>query len=110
MDKKEFLSAINRVRLTADQDTNLLGLTFQNTNMILSCASKEGESSVWRVPVSNEVGDEFKAGFNWRYMKEAIEAVDSANVVLRLNADPSQRQPVLIEDEPFIALLRQLKL
>lgn len=110
VDRKEFLSAIGRVRLTADQDTNLLTLTFQDTTMILSCASKDGESSVWRVPVSNEVSDEFKAGFNWRYLKEAIESVEAPNVVLKLNPVVGKRQPLLIEDESFVALLRQLKL
>lgn len=110
IDKKELLSAISRVRLAADPDTNLLEFMFEDATMVLSCAAKSGESSVWRVQVSNPVADGFKAGFNWRYLREAVEAVDTSNVVLRLNSDMTQRQPALIEDGPFTALLRQLKL
>lgn len=109
LDKKELLNAISRVRLTADQDTNLLLMGFEDKTLTLSAASKDGQRSTWRVQMSDVVPT-MEAGFNWRYLREAIEAVSSPGIVLRVNEDQKTRQPVLIEDGNYTALLRQLKL
>ncbi len=90
VEKNKLKTAIHRVSLLSSVDTYKIKLTFQpkvdssdNENeLVISSADQEKGSAREILPVQSEITD-FEIGFNYRYLLEIINALDTERIQIK---------------------------
>jgi DNA polymerase-3 subunit beta len=107
--RDELLSAIKRVRITADEETSRVNLSMQTDQMTISSRNKSGDtcSETLNVHWKNGVS---VFSLNWTYLQDAASEMESPNIRLMFGEDVGKRKAsVAVEEDNFIAVLNQLR-
>lgn len=94
VERKAFLSAVERIAVLADQKNNILKCNIDSINqeISLSVDAKDVGSGQESLP-SQISGDSMEVAFNVKYLTEGLKALGTAEVQIQLNAANS---PVIL--------------
>ena len=109
LSRQELLDGINRTRITADTETNKVGLSLVSNKLMLETKDKNGNSCSEQLEVHwPNAAKTFSV--NWQALKSAISDMDNANVLLKFGEPVGARlAPVAIEEDGFVAVINQLR-
>jgi DNA polymerase-3 subunit beta len=94
LDKEEFLGSLKFVSLFASSKTNNARMTLSDEGLELYASDPDKGEGQKVVPVEYQ-GDEVKAGYNYRYLLDALNAIEGDTVSLEIIDTVS---PTLIRD------------
>ena len=85
--RKDFISALERIAVLADQHNNVVKLTTSKNSSLVNIIAdvQDVGSGSESIPVEFE-GNDFQIAFNVKYVLEGLKAVDSEDIFLRCNA------------------------
>lgn len=105
VDRAEFLDAVDRANVMANEATsNLVKLSFEDNNIVITSMSKLGKL---REEVYCEMtGENLEIAFNARYILEIIKAIDDEKIVLEMtsNVSPCVIRPLEGDHALFLVL------
>ena len=85
--RREFISALERIAVLADQHNNVVKLTAEKNNKLVKInADVQDVGSGSESISSNFESKDFQIAFNVKYVLDGLKAVDSENIFLRCNA------------------------
>lgn len=97
VDRGDLVSAIRRVRITADEETNAVSLYMDGDGVLVSAGDKYGSASTTAIDGTWE-GDGRKASFNCSYLLEMLQQSDDKSISLWFGkGTASQPSPVLVK-------------
>ena len=82
VEKEKLKTAIHRVSLLSSVDTYKIKLTFNGKELVVSSADQEKGSAREILPIKSELTD-FEIGFNYRYLLEIINALDTDTIQIK---------------------------
>lgn len=87
---QDFKQAVKRISLLASEDTLKVKLMFKNGKLIIHCEDIETGQAEESLDFEGEI-DDFKIGFNYKYLTEILQLIDSDEVVMKLenSLDPA---------------------
>jgi len=97
LNKKEFLEAVKRVSAVIEGDTKPLKLTLKEGVLELKSASPEYGEAVDEISIDYS-DEEFSIGFNAKYLIEAVDVIDSEDIIIKFT-NPSAQTLFLPSDE-----------
>lgn len=107
--REDLISAIRRVRVTADEETNRVILTLENHKLTVQTRDKMGGSCINMVSVHWPHGKSVFAT-NHTYLSQAMSDMDSPNIRLLFGQDKGkQKAPIVVEEPNFFAIVNQLR-
>jgi DNA polymerase-3 subunit beta len=112
VDRKALLSAIKRVRVTADEDSSAVVLSLNQNSVSAECQDRKGSSSVESVDAVWEHSPRH-VSFNHHHLVDLLSSTEAETVTIRLGKDlKTKPTPLLLEDESagFTAVLSPLRL
>jgi len=83
LDKETFLNSLNFVSLFASSKTNNARLTLSDEGLELYASDPDRGEGEKMVPVEYD-GNEVQAGYNYRYLQDALKAIDGDEVSLEI--------------------------
>ncbi|QLE55080.1 DNA polymerase III subunit beta [Nostoc sp. TCL26-01] len=86
IERKQFLSTLERIAVLADQKNNIVKLTIDSNaqELTLSCEAQEMGSG--RESMSAEIsGEDIEIAFNVKYLMEGLKALPSTEIQMHLN-------------------------
>ena len=83
LDKETFLDSLNFVSLFASSKTNNARLTLSDEGLELYASDPDRGEGEKMVPVEYD-GQQVKAGYNYRYLQDALKAIDGEEVSLEI--------------------------
>ncbi|MBD2438001.1 DNA polymerase III subunit beta [Nostoc sp. FACHB-110] len=86
VDRKQFLSTLERIAVLADQKNNIVKLTIDQAaqELTLSCEAQEMGSG--RESMSAEIsGEDIEIAFNVKYLMEGLKALPSSEIQMHIN-------------------------
>lgn len=98
--REDLSTAIDRVRINADEDTHAIGIRLSNNSMTLEAKDKVG-STAFHGPIEAEwgYGDRLLV-VNYRFLIDMLQACTSSTCEFYLGDDSKRRKfPVLLKDE-----------
>jgi DNA polymerase-3 subunit beta len=82
---KKLIDALERIAVVADQQSNVVKIKLDNTDLAsISADAQDIGSANELIPVSNS-GENFDIAFNVRYLLEGLKVISSENVLLKCN-------------------------
>ncbi len=108
IDRKEFLSCLERVAVMANEITNLVHLNFANQTLTIKSSNLDFGVAEDTIAIEY-MGEEMDIYFNVRYLIEALKCMDSERIQFSMAA---KLTPVLVKpisDERFIHLVMPIK-
>ena len=82
---KELIEALERIAVLADQQSSVVKIKLNDTNLAsISADAQDIGSAQEAIPVSYS-GEEFDIAFNVRYLLEGLKVIVSKNVILKCN-------------------------
>jgi len=109
IDRVKFVSAIKRVALTADEDTNYLSLELDGHIMNLTSLDKYGNTSREKIDVVWD-GDARTIGVNHNHLLDIMTGVKSGQVTIMVGQDEGNKPTSLcFRDNHFVGVLLQLR-
>ena len=90
LDRKQFLSALERIAVLADQKNNIVKLSLDNAaqGITLSCESQDVGSAMESMAAQIS-GEDIDIAFNIKYLMEGIKALPSSEIQMQLNTNLS---------------------
>ncbi|MEK9155834.1 MAG: DNA polymerase III subunit beta [Patescibacteria group bacterium] len=108
-DSKEFLAGIKMAALFAKDAANNIRVTTKKTELVVNSALAQSGDATSRV--SAEVsGEEMEIAFNARYLIDALGAVSSKNISLKLNDGSSSGVLGFDDDRDYLYIVMPLKI
>ncbi|NPA54595.1 MAG: DNA polymerase III subunit beta [Aquificae bacterium] len=89
VNKKEFLDAVKRVSAVIEGDTKPLKLTLKPEVLELKSASPEYGEAIDELSIEYS-DEEFTIGFNAKYIIEAVDVIDSEEVIIKFTNPNAQ--------------------
>jgi DNA polymerase III subunit beta len=90
LERKLFISALERVAVLADQKNNIVKISIDPTNQEISLSVDAPEVATGRESIPAQVsGDQLDIAFNVKYLLEGLKALPSSDVSLQLNTATS---------------------
>ncbi|MDF5716559.1 MAG: DNA polymerase III subunit beta [Rhizonema sp. NSF051] len=88
LDRKQFLSALERIAVLADQKNNIVKLSLDNAaqGLTLSCESQDVGSAMESMAAQIS-GEDIDIAFNIKYLMEGIKALPSSEIQMQLNTN-----------------------
>ncbi|MDF5725157.1 MAG: DNA polymerase III subunit beta [Rhizonema sp. PD37] len=88
LDRKQFLSALERIAVLADQKNNIVKLSLDNAaqGITLSCESQDVGSAMESMAAQIS-GEDIDIAFNIKYLMEGIKALPSSEIQMQLNTN-----------------------
>ena len=111
VDRQELISAIKRVRITADTETSAVGFTLTKGKMLVSAKDKYGSES-WEELDAKWEGAEKRITFNHQHILDMLGMADVKSCHFRLGTDTKTRPaPILLQDTEsgLLGILNQLR-
>ena len=97
LDRKQFVSSLERIGVIADQRNNIVKLTISNTqqSLALSVEAQEVGSGLENLP-AQVTGDDLDIAFNVRYLLEGLKALPTSEIQIQCNTatSPSVLKPL----------------
>lgn len=90
LDRKQLLSALERIAVMADQKNNVVRLSLDNDAQAVTLFVEAQDVGSGQESLSAQIsGDSLEIAFNVRYLMDGLKAVNSADVQLQLNSATS---------------------
>ncbi len=90
IDRKQLMSALERIGVLADQRNNIVKLSIAGSEQTLALSVEAQEVGSGREEMSAQVtGDDLDIAFNVRYLLEGLRALPSAEIQLQCNSATS---------------------
>lgn len=83
--KPPLLAAIRRAAIFTDQKQNSILFHFKGDKLELSAETYDRGKFVEELPAVQEGGDEFKIGFNYRFLLDVLKVLDAEEILLQAN-------------------------
>ncbi len=94
VDRRSFLSALERISVLADQKNNIVKVQLDNINQQLTLAVDAQDVGSGREAVPAQIsGEGMDIAFNVRYLLDGLKAINTAEVQMQLNTSTS---PVIL--------------
>lgn len=95
MDRKNFIHALERVAVIADQNNSVIKICVSDT-VTLSVEAQDIGKAEEQVPATEIIGDDILIAFNVRYLLEGLKAISSESIRLFMNSEtaPAVIRPV----------------
>ncbi|AFY40694.1 DNA polymerase III subunit beta [Nostoc sp. PCC 7107] len=86
VDRKQFLSTLERIAVLADQKNNIVKLTIDHASqeLTLSCEAQEMGSGRESMPAEIS-GEDIEIAFNVKYLMEGLKALPSSEIQMHIN-------------------------
>ncbi|MBD2446320.1 DNA polymerase III subunit beta [Nostoc sp. FACHB-152] len=86
VDRKQFVSTLERISVLADQKNNIVKLTIDNATqeLILSCEAQEMGSGRESIPAEIS-GEDIEIAFNVKYLMDGLKALPSSEIQMHIN-------------------------
>ncbi|ALF51662.1 DNA polymerase III subunit beta [Nostoc piscinale CENA21] len=86
VDRKQFLSTLERIAVLADQKNNIVKLTIDHAaqELTLSCEAQEMGSGRESIPAEIS-GEDIEIAFNVKYLMEGLKALPSSEIQMHIN-------------------------
>lgn len=86
IDRKQFISTLERIAVLADQKDNTIKISINATNqeITLSCESQDVGSGTESIPAQIS-GDDINIAFNVKYLMEGLKELPSTDIQMHLN-------------------------
>ena len=93
LERKQFISALERISVLADQKNNIVKISIDNANqeITLSCEAQDVGSGTESIPAQVS-GDDIEVAFNVKYLMEGLKELPSSEIQMHLN---QQLNPVI---------------
>lgn len=100
VDRTEFISAVKKVRITADPDTSAVLLTLKGEKLVVSSRDKYGSMAHSELDVSWSGPQDKTVTVNHRHLLDMLTMADSSSCHFYLGAGKKNRPaPLLLRDE-----------
>ena len=87
VDRRAFISALERIAVLADQHNNVVKVSGDSTSELLQISADAQDVGSGSESLSAEfIGDAVQIAFNVRYVLDGLKVMDSDRIVLRCNA------------------------
>lgn len=96
IDTRDLLNAIDRASLLSSDGNNIVKLTMDEQEIIISSNSQEMGSVKERITASEFIGEPLSISFSAKYVTEAIKSMNTSSVTIYFNGDMS---PFIIKDK-----------
>lgn len=86
VDRKKFISTLERISVLADQKNNIVKLTIDNATqeLTLSCEAQEMGSGRESIPAEIS-GEDIEIAFNVKYLMDGLKALPSSEIQMHIN-------------------------
>lgn len=86
IDRKQFISALERIAVLADQKNNVVKISISNANqeIVLSCEAQDVGSGTESIPAQIS-GDDIDIAFNIKYLLEGLKELTSTEIQMHMN-------------------------
>ena len=86
IDRKQFISALERIAVLADQKNNVVKISISNANqeIVLSCEAQDVGSGTESIPAQIS-GDDIDIAFNIKYLLEGLRELTSTEIQMHMN-------------------------
>jgi DNA polymerase III subunit beta len=86
VDRKKFISTLERIAVLADQKNNIVKLTIDNATqeLTLSCEAQEMGSGRESIPAEIS-GEDIEIAFNVKYLMDGLKALPSSEIQMHIN-------------------------
>ncbi len=90
LDRKQFVSSLERIAVIADQRNNIVKLSISNAqqSLALSVEAQEVGSGLENLP-AQVTGDDLEIAFNVRYLLEGLKALPTSEIQIQCNTATS---------------------
>jgi DNA polymerase-3 subunit beta len=106
-DREELINAVNRTRITADEETNRILLNLTANKLILETKDKANNQARETINV-HWSQDPAQFSLNWMFLRDALDEMESPNICFVFGEDKGQRKaPVVLKEDNFIAVINQ---
>ncbi len=86
IDRKQLVSALERIAVLADQHNNLVKFTISNEHQSLDLSVEAQDIGSGRESLTAQVsGDDIEIAFNVRYLLDGLKNINAQNVAINLN-------------------------
>ncbi len=86
IDRKQLVSALERIAVLADQHNNLVKFTISNENQSLDLSVEAQDIGSGRESLTAQVsGDDIEIAFNVRYLLDGLKNINAQDVAINLN-------------------------
>ncbi|NBW00032.1 MAG: DNA polymerase III subunit beta, partial [Proteobacteria bacterium] len=96
IDRKEFLSALDRVSVMANEITNMVKLSLSAETLKLDSNNLDFGNATQSIPVTHYQGEDIEINFNIKYLIDFLKVVDSELVTFLIHHKES---PAIIKPE-----------
>lgn len=107
--RAELIKAIDRVRINADPETEVIGVALSDKSLTVASRDKDGNSSSEIIP-SSWIGKDRILTVNHKYLTSLLRGLDSTNSLFYLGEDTKSRKSVLLlkeEEKGFYGIIPQ---
>lgn len=112
VDRNDFVAAIKRVRVTADEETSAVVLSLENDSLTVKSHDKFGNTASETVDVSWSSGEK-EVAFNHVHLLDMLNMADVKTCHFYLGKDLKTRKaPIMLKDEEtgMIGILNQIRI
>jgi DNA polymerase-3 subunit beta len=86
LDRKQFLTALERIAVFADQKNNIVKINIDSTEQEITLSVEAQELGNGRDSISAEIsGDDIVIAFNVKYLMEGLKALPSTEILMLVN-------------------------
>jgi DNA polymerase III subunit beta len=90
LDRKQLVSALERIAVLADQKNNIVKVIFNSTGQEISLSVDAPDVATGRESLPAQIsGDDLEIAFNVKYLLDGLKAIDSSDIQLKLNNSTS---------------------
>jgi DNA polymerase-3 subunit beta len=94
LDRKAFISALERIAVLADQKNNIVKLSIDATGQEIAISVDAPDVATGRESIPAQIsGDDLDIAFNVKYLLEGLKAIDSSDIQIQLNTATSPCHP-----------------
>lgn len=112
VDRQTLLSAVKRVKITADEKTLAVSLNIDGMGATLTSADESGNQSAEKIPGNWEGTEDSRiVGLNHMYLKDALEAFEEKTLEFKFGEDKKHRKSAIrVDGEGLTVILLPLRL
>ena len=96
IDRKEFLSALDRVSVMANEITNMVKLSFSAENLKLDSNNLDFGNASESMSITHYHGDDIEINFNIKYLIDFLKVIDSELIIFLIH---EKETPAIIKPE-----------
>ena len=86
LERKLFISALERIAVLSDQKNNIVKLTIGNTEQAIALSVEAPDIAAGREEIPAQIsGEDIEIAFNIKYLLEGLKSFDSSEIQLQLN-------------------------